>query len=155
MKREFLQSLQVGQENLPKDVIDAIMAENGRDIQNAKEQAKLWQDRYNEAVSAHEEKLAEMEFSARLTGAISAAGGRNAKAITALLDTELLKQSQNPEVAIGEAIEKVKAENDYLFEIPGTPPPYARGTGAATGVENHGPQTLAGALKERFEQSRH
>ena len=36
MKREFLQNLKVGQENLPKEVIDAIMAENGRDIEAAK-----------------------------------------------------------------------------------------------------------------------
>ena len=37
MKREFLQSIQVGEAKLPKEVIDAIMAENGRDIQAARE----------------------------------------------------------------------------------------------------------------------
>lgn len=35
MKREFLQNLKVGEEALPKEVIDAIMAENGRDIEAA------------------------------------------------------------------------------------------------------------------------
>lgn len=39
MKREFLQNLKVGEEALPKEVIDAIMAENGRDITKAKEDA--------------------------------------------------------------------------------------------------------------------
>lgn len=36
MKREFLQNFKVGDQPLPKDVIDAIMAENGRDIEAAK-----------------------------------------------------------------------------------------------------------------------
>ena len=36
MKREFLQEFRVGEQPLPKEVIDAIMAENGRDIQKVK-----------------------------------------------------------------------------------------------------------------------
>ena len=36
MKREFLQNFKVGELELPKEVIDAIMEENGRDIENAK-----------------------------------------------------------------------------------------------------------------------
>ena len=36
MKREFLQNLKVGDQPLSKEVIDTIMAENGRDIEAAK-----------------------------------------------------------------------------------------------------------------------
>ena len=36
MKREFLQNFKVGDQPLPKEIIDAIMAENGRDIEAAK-----------------------------------------------------------------------------------------------------------------------
>ncbi len=36
MKREFLQNFKVGDQVLPKEVIDAIMEENGRDIETAK-----------------------------------------------------------------------------------------------------------------------
>ena len=36
MKREFLQGLQVEGMPLPKEIVDAIMAENGRDIENVK-----------------------------------------------------------------------------------------------------------------------
>ena len=36
MKREFLQNFKVGEAALPKEIIDAIMAENGRDIEAAK-----------------------------------------------------------------------------------------------------------------------
>lgn len=36
MKTEFLQNFKVGGQSLPKEVIDAILAENGRDIEAAK-----------------------------------------------------------------------------------------------------------------------
>ena len=36
MKREFLQNLKVGEQALPKEVVDAIMDENGKDIESAK-----------------------------------------------------------------------------------------------------------------------
>lgn len=36
MKREFLQNFKVGDQSLPPEIIDEIMAENGRDIENAK-----------------------------------------------------------------------------------------------------------------------
>ena len=36
MKREFLQNFKVGDQPLPKEVIDAIMAENGKDVEAAK-----------------------------------------------------------------------------------------------------------------------
>ena len=36
MKREFLQNIKVGDQPLSKEIIDSIMEENGRDIENAK-----------------------------------------------------------------------------------------------------------------------
>ena len=36
MKREFLKNFKVGEQELPKEIIDAIMDENGRDIESAK-----------------------------------------------------------------------------------------------------------------------
>ncbi len=36
MKRDFLQNFKVGDQALPKEIVDAIMAENGRDIEEAK-----------------------------------------------------------------------------------------------------------------------
>ena len=85
MKREFLQGLQVGENPLPKEVIDAIMAENGRDIENVKsryadyetlktqlaqaedaagaaEAAKAWEEKYNQAVETHKTQIAQMAF---------------------------------------------------------------------------------------------
>jgi len=139
MKREFLQNLQ-----LSKEVIDAIMEENGRDIQAG----KLWKEKYEQAVADHEKQVKQMEFAGTLNAAIANAKGRNAKAITALLDVAALQEDP---AGIEKALDALKAENGYLFEDGAVPPVYARGTGAPT-APRPAPTTLAGALRERFEK---
>ena len=44
MKREFLQNFKVGELALPKEIIDAIMAENGKDIEDAKKPFADYED---------------------------------------------------------------------------------------------------------------
>jgi len=186
MKREFLQNLKVGDQVLSKEVIDAIMAENGRDIEAAKaafadydaikgqlaqaqeaikgyealdiegirQAAQAWEDKYNQSVAEHQKQVAQIAFDNALENAIAAAKGRNAKAITALLDLSALQESEDPKLAIGQALEALKRDSDYLFDETPTPPLYARGTGAYTAAEERNPETLAGALRERFEQTR-
>ena len=174
MKREFLQEFRVGEETLPKEVIDAIMAENGRDIQKVKanfadyedikaelarmqrdqsfeEAAKAWEEKYNQAVESHKAEIGRMVFEKALHEGIAKAKGRNAKAITALLDVEALKESENQADAIEAALESLKKDSRYLFEGD-VPPPYARGTGAYHGAQEKHPTTLAGALREKFER---
>ena len=153
MKREFLQGLQVGDMPLPKEVIDAIMAENGRDIEavkaryaDAENVAGAWEEKYNQALADHRQQLQDVVFGHNLEKAILAA-----KAITALLDVDALKASENQQTALEEALQTLKQECSYLFQTE-TPPPYARGTGAAAPQENKGPATLAGALLEKFER---
>ena len=174
MKREFLQEFRVGESPLPKEVIDAIMAENGRDIQKVKgnfadyedmkaelerlrqdqsfeEAAKAWEEKYNQAMETHKQEIAQMTFERVLHEGIAKAKGRNARAITALLDVEVLKTSENQQDAIEAALEDLKKDSRYLFEGD-VPPPYARGTGAYTGAQEKHPTTLAGALREKFER---
>ena len=174
MKREFLQEFRVGEQPLPKEVIDAIMAENGRDIQKVKGNfadyedmkaelarlqqdqsfeaaAKAWEEKYNQALSDHKNQMAQFAFEKALGEGIAKAKGRNAKAITALLDVDALKESENQAKAIEEALESLKRDNRYLFEGD-VPPPYARGTGAYQGAADNRPTTLAGALREKFER---
>lgn len=151
MKREFLQSLKIGDAELPKEIIDAIMAENGKDIQQAKTAAQEWEEKYNRAVEAHQQERSEMAFQNTLQAAVSAAKGRNVKAISALLDTQTLKASEDPRTAIDQALVALKDECGYLFEQD-APPPYAKGTGTHTGEQHTFPATLAGALKEKYER---
>ncbi len=148
MKREFLQNLKVGDQSLSKEVIDAIMEENGRDIENLKQ----WQEKYNQAVSRHQQELAAVTFQNALSQAIAQAKGRNEKAITALLDVEALQVSEDQPKAIAEALESLKKDSGYLFDETQTPPLYARGTGVSNGAEENSPVTLAGALRQKYER---
>ena len=141
MKREFLQNIRVGEQSLPKEVIDAIMEENGRDIQSG----KVWKEKYEQAVADHEKQLEKLRFEGILQQAITRAGGRNAKAITALLDPQALQAE--PE-KVDAALEKLKQECSYLFEGRQVPD-YAAGTGSWQAPAQV-PETLAGALKARF-----
>ena len=178
MKREFLQGLQVGDSPLPKEIIDAIMAENGKDIQKVRagfadydeikeelsrmqqtaqelqthrENALAWEEKYNRAVEDHTRELAELSFQNRLDGAIFRAKGRSAKAICALLDMDALRQQEDQTKAIEDAVTALKKTSGYLFEGEAAPY-YAHHTGVWQGVQEKSPTTLAGALKEKFER---
>ena len=148
MKREFLQSFKVGDQSLPKEIIDAIMEKNGQDIQQAKQGAQDWEEKYNQAIAAHARQMSELRLQTSLESAVSRAGGRSVKAIAALLDMEAIARSEDVSGALDAALESLKKENGYLFEAQ-TPPPYARFTGTSGGVSTQ-PATLAGALRERM-----
>lgn len=83
----------------------------------------------------YEKKIADRDFNDRLSSAITSAGGKNAKAISALLDLESLKSSKNQNEDIQAAIENVKKEADYLFtsDEPVKNPVAGTGNGAASG----------------------
>ena len=180
MKREFLQNFKVGEEPLPKEIIDAIMQENGRDIQAAKDAAvkpfadyedlksenqrlkdqqaegtvdgktaQQWKDDFEKAVADHKGELDGIKFQGILDSAIAEAKGKSAKAITALLDVEALKGSEDQPAAIKAALEDLKKDSGFLFGEEERPPRYAGGTGTG-GTPAAGSDTLAGALRERF-----
>lgn len=162
MKREFLQNIRVGDAGLPKEIIDAIMAENGRDIEAAKgryadydgirEQlaaanrtiedfrgmdidgvkraAQEWRARAEQAERDAARRIADMEFDGVLRDAITAAKGRSAKAIAALLDVPALKRSKHQAEDIQAALSDLRRESPYLFGEETTPPPYAPGAGS-------------------------
>lgn len=145
MKREFLQNLTVGDQPLPKEVIDAIMDAHGKDL-SAKD---MRIEQLNAQLQDAHTSLAQKEFSYLLSGAIAAAGGRNEKAICALLDTEDLAASEDPRQAVEAALHELKQECSYLFQMP---PAYASGTGVGEMQTPKAPVTLAGALREKFER---
>ena len=168
MKREFLQSFKVGESSLPKEVIDAIMEENGRDINAAKaaavkpfadyetllqENSRLKEEAIADGLTAAQwkDKLGQMEFDHILSAAISSFGGRNEKAITALLSLDTLRQSENPQEAVSTALEELKQSDGYLFAHQ-APPPYARGTGARDRADQPQTASLAGALRDKYER---
>lgn len=126
MEREFLQQL-----GLEDAAIDAVLEEHGK------------------AVQALDEKLQQVRFDAMLQSAVQRSGGRNVKAIGALLDLEQLRTSDAPEQALEAALKQLKKENEYLFESP-QPPRYAPGTGTRQVSAQQENPSLAQALKERL-----
>lgn len=173
MKREFLQNFKVGDQPLSKEVIDAIMEENGRDIEAAKkpyadydtmktqlEEAqktiKSLQDQDIEGVrkSAKEwedkynQAIAQQEeaaFNGKIKDAITGMKGKSEKAIRALLDTEALKSSKNQDADIKTALEALKKDSAYLFDDEGAPPPYSGGSGS--GPANGKKYTMSEIMK--------
>ena len=175
MKREFLQNFKIGDAPLPKEIIDAIMDENGKDIEAAKKPfadydavkqqlteankaiegfkaldvdgvkkaADEWKAKYEQAEKDHAAKLADMEFDGLLSGAVSAAKGKNAKAIRALLDMDALKASKNQSEDIKTALDMLKKDSGYLFDDEQIPPPYAAGTGKQTTTTKYSPEENA------------
>lgn len=161
MKAEFLQNFKVGDTPLPKEVVDAILAENGRDVEAAKKPfadyesvkeqlrtateglkafegvdvkdlqgqvAKLTKELADKEAE-HRAQLDGLAFDSMLKDAITAARGRNEKAIRALLDVDALKASKNQAADVKAALEGLKKDSGYLFEGEEAPPPYAPGTG--------------------------
>ena len=180
MKREFLANLKVGETALPKEVIDAIMTENGRDITAAKEaavkpyadyqsikeenerlkgqqsenlvegkNAQQWKQAHDQLITDHQSELDGIKFQHVLSEAITAAKGRNVKAITSLLDVDALRGSQDQPKAITEALENLKKESGYLFDDGRTPPPYAPGAGTGSPPAET-TTSLASALREKY-----
>lgn len=148
MKREFLQGLKVGEEALPKEIIDAIMAENGKDIQQARGAAQEWEEKYNRATQEHAAALAAVRLENALNEAVRKAGGRNVKAITALLDMDAIRESEDLSAKLDASLEELKKDHDYLFQTPGLPA-YSALPGTGT-TPSKAPATLAGALREKY-----
>lgn len=160
MKREFLQNIRVNDQPLTKEIIDAIMAENGKDIENAKasvdveslrQELAQWQEKFNRAQADHQNELDSLALEGVLQAAVSAARGKNFKAIKALLDMDALRQSEDRESAVTQAIGKLKEEAGYLFDAT-TPPLYAGVTGTQHFITPQAPADLASALREKFER---
>ena len=59
MKREFLLEFRVGDNPLPKEVIDAIMAENGRDIQKVKANFAAYEELKNQLSALQQDRSCE------------------------------------------------------------------------------------------------
>lgn len=146
MQRKFLEDL-----GLEKEVIDKIMTENSNDIKKIAVERDGYREhltQYKEALkefegvdveelngkikqltddlaakdTEYQTKIADMEFNSVLDSAIAGVKAKNSKAVKALLDLEALKSSKNQSEDIKSALEKVKSENDYLFDgnsVPG------------------------------------
>ena len=116
----FLEDLDVAGEKLPRETVEAILAQH---------QASVRQVRQDAAVQV----------------AVQNAGGRNLTAIKALLDMAALDGAEDLTAAAEKAVERVKGEHSYLFVS--AVPPFSSGSGSP--IEKAKPMTLAEALRLR------
>ncbi len=87
---------------------DTLKGFEGVDVEELQGKVKQLTDDMETQKTDYENKIAEMKFGTLIDNAISAAGGKNAKAIRALLDVETLKDSKNQTEEITAAIEACK-----------------------------------------------
>lgn len=93
------------------------------EIDNLKQQLK---DKDNEYAAKEADRI----FSDTIKEAIKTAGGRNEKAVMAMLDMNALKESKNQSEDIKKALETVKESDAYLF---GSDEPFKSPVGATGG----------------------
>lgn len=128
--------------NNTKKTLEGQISERDRQLEELKKvdaaslQAEI--DRLQGENKAAKEKydadLAEFRLNAALDAAITAAGGRNVKAVKALLKTDGLKLKDDGTID-GLDLEAIKQSDGYLFNTQ-TPPPFAKGSGTGrTGGE--------------------
>lgn len=87
----------------------------GVDVADLKGQIATLQDDLKKKDDEYAAKEAERTFNDALDKAITAAGGRNPKAIRGMLDLETLKGSNDQTEDIKKALEAVKESDSYLF----------------------------------------
>lgn len=125
MERAFLESLELNEE-----AVNAILAE----AQKTEE--------------SHKAEISSLKLQHSVASAIHKAGGRSVKAITALLDLESIRGSEDWDKELETALAALKKDSGYLFES-AQPPKFAPFTGVKDNTPS-APATLAGALRERM-----
>ena len=125
------------------DTVNAKLKEfEGVDVADLKGQITTLQDNLKKKDAEYAAKETERAFNDTLDKAITAAGGRNAKAIRGLLDLEALKGSKDQTEDIKKALESVKESDAYLF---GSDEPFLNPIGPTnnSGGDNGGMGSLA------------
>lgn len=157
MKTEFLQGL-----GLDQAKIDAIMAENGKDVEKYKQEAAGLRDqlttanatiekfkdidveqikkeaedyksKYEASEKEGKEKLEKLQFDHALDRALTTAKAKNSKAVRAMLTEDILKLDGEKILGLDDQIEKLKTSDAYLFEDDGKTPHITTST---TGFNN-------------------
>lgn len=113
---------------------------DGVDIDDMKEQIAKLQDDLKAKDEEYAAKEADRVFDDELSEAIKAAGGRNPKAVMALLDIAALKASKNQSEDIKNALDSAKESDAYLF---GANEPFLNPVGPTGGRSYKGTNNMA------------
>ena len=121
-------------------VNEQLKAFEGIDVADLNGQIKKLQDDLKAKDAEYAAKETDRIFSDTIKEAIKTAGGRNEKAVMAMLDMDALKASKNQSEDIKKALETVKESDAYLF---GSDEPFMNAVGATGGGANVGGDNLS------------
>lgn len=113
--------------------VETLKGFEGKDYEAIIKDRDEWKRKHEEQEAAHKKEKEDREFNEVLTAAISAAKGKNAKAITALLDMDALRSSRNQEKDIKAALDSLRTDSGYLFEDNGGAAQFTARTSTNTG----------------------
>lgn len=99
-----------------EEALKAIEGFKGMDIEGIKKSADEWKAKAEQAQKDAEAQVYKVRYEAALSDALKDAKAKNVKAVRALLNEADLKLTDDGLIGLKEQLEKVKPENDYLFE---------------------------------------
>lgn len=126
--------------NAAKETLKGFEGIDPKDLQQKLDDANR---KMQEMEDNHRKEAEEREFNGILQSAIAEAKGKNAKAITALLDMDKLRGSRNQQADIKAALDALRADSGYLFEDNGGKPQFTK-------PNSGGAPTPTGVTKEVF-----
>lgn len=136
-------------EDLTEMTTRATTAENtlkgfeGKDFDAISRERDEWKQKHETAVAEYQRQQEEREFTELLSSKIAESKGKNAKAITALLDLDALRSSKNRDNDIKAALDALRTESGYLFDDNGGTPRFAAGGGGHQGGPGAGSADLS------------
>lgn len=87
------------------------------DVEGIKVAANEWKAKAEQAQADAAKQITSLKFDHALDGALAGAKAKNAKAVKALLQSDILKLQEDGSImGLKEQLETIKSENDYLFE---------------------------------------
>lgn len=109
----------------------------GADVSGMRQKISELEETIRTKDETHQKEIADRDFNDLLKESIASAKGINAKAITALLDTDALKASKNQKEDITAALNDLAEAEDSKMLF-GDPQPRMIGTGTPIGVVTNG-----------------
>ena len=132
----------VNQRDEYKTSLDTVNGKLKEDVAELKGQITKLQDDLKTQKETYDAKEAERLFTDSVRSAIKEAGGRNAKAVMALLDMDALRESKDQSADIKKALDAAKESDAYLF---GSDEPFRNPIGPSGG--NGGTDSALAAMR--------
>lgn len=118
-------------------VAQKLEAFKGVDLDALKQEIETLKGDIAQKDATYQQQIAERDFQAVISSEITAAKGKNPKAIAALLNIDTLKTSKNQKEDVAAALKALRESDAYLFDDskPGSPTPAKVSSGSQHNVD--------------------